>query len=84
MDSTHKLPEVVKRCIAKAEKAKFHWMDQVLLGVLKDKEYSETLESIEVSGGWEYLLYLYEYKTMRQSVIDAWDHHNYTESQKNN
>jgi hypothetical protein len=73
-------PKIVEQAIKVAEDSDFSWMDHILLRVLHSKRYSETLQSLEVSGGWEYVLYLFQYEQMQDSIKEAWDLHQLKES----
>ena len=75
-------PLIVKKAIKNAEGANFHWMDLILLAVLNNENLNETLQSLEAGGGWEYVLYLYEYQTMQNSIKTAWEMHQEAEMKK--
>lgn len=77
-----KTPKIVKQSIKAAEDSNFSWLDNILLRVLYSKHYNETLQSLEYSGGWEYVLYLFEYDQMQGYIKEAWDIHQMEESRK--
>ena len=57
-------------------------MDYIILSILNDENLNETLVSLDEGGGWEYLLYLYEYQSMQKSIRSAWEIHQEAESKK--
>lgn len=74
-------PTIVKKCMKAVEDSTFTWMDYILLKVLHSKGYSETLSSLD-NHGWGYVLYLFQYESMQDSIKEAWDIHQYNESKR--
>lgn len=49
--------------------------------VLRDEHCNETLQSLDVYG-WNYVLYLYNYIQMQNSVKAAWEEHHALQNKK--
>lgn len=79
--STITTPAIVQKAIDRAEKSSYNMMDYILLKVLTHKECNETLQTLDLYG-WDYVIYLYEYIEMMDTVDTAWKIHQYNESKK--
>ena len=69
---TESTPRLVQDAIDNARKATFTTWDRVLMAVLTEESLNETITTLEEGGGWEYVIYLYEYIFMHSSVKNAW------------
>jgi len=68
-------PRLVQKAIDHAEKSRFCTLEKILISVLMEESLSETLQTLEEGGGWEYVFFLFEYVSAQYSVKSAWERH---------